>query len=102
MITAKDLARKREELQPKIKLAHEQLKTRFNRLVEEYLEMVLNFENWATDGQARFSNKEISEFMHNEKIYFCSVKQARELIVEALKDRGFRVVPTPTLIRFYW
>lgn len=102
MITAKDLVKKREELQPKIKLEHEQLKARFDRLVEEYLEMVLNFENWAADGQARFSNKEISEFMHNEKIYFCSVRQARELIAETLKSRGFRTVPTPTLIRFYW
>lgn len=102
MITVKDLVEKRESLKDEIRLEHEQLKARFNRLVEDYLEMILNFKNWAVDGQARFSNKEISEFMSNEKIYFCSVKKARELIAESLKDRGFRVALTPTLVRFYW
>lgn len=102
MITAKDLVEKRENLKCQVKLEHEQLKARFDRLVEEYLEMIFVSKDWATVGQARFSNKEISEYMSNEKIYFCSVQKARELIAETLKDRKFRVALTPTLIRFYW
>lgn len=102
MITAKDFVEKRENLKDQVKLEHEQLKARFNRLVEEYLAMIFNSKDWVTIGQARFTNKQISEYMSNEKIYFCSVKQARELIAESLKDRKFRIALTPTLIRFYW
>ena len=102
MITANNLVKKREYFKDEVKLEHEQLKARFDRLVEEYLAMILNSKDWVTVGQARFTNNQISEYMSNEKIYFCSVKQARELIAESLKDRKFRVAFTPTLVRFYW